>query len=110
MADVLKGHGYAVTNSLAVGYTVPSSKIVTVIGMQVANIHATDAATLDVQIVRDTGTGIATYLVKGISIPVNDTLSVLDGKLVLSASDDIKFNCDANSKLEVNLSYLEQDA
>ncbi len=110
MADVLKGHGYAVTNSLASGFSVDASKIVTVIGLQVANIHATDAATLDVKIVRDTGTGVDTYLVKGISIPINDTLSVLDGKLVLAATDDIQFNCDANSKLEANISFLEQDA
>ncbi len=107
MADTLKGVNHDLTTSLGdSALTAGGSEIITIIGLQVANIHATDAATLDVNINR--ASGDSGYVVKGISIPVTDTLSVVQGKIVLGAGDAIQMKADATSKLEATVSYLSQ--
>lgn len=113
MADVLKSVGYAVVHSAIDqlanrAFIGSASKAYTIIGLQIANIHATDAATFECQI--DSAAGTDSTLVKDISIPVNDTLSLLQGgKLVLNASDVLRMKADASSKLMATISYLEQD-
>tara|TARA_R100000781_G_C4003733_1_gene101249 strand:- start:237 stop:563 length:327 start_codon:yes stop_codon:yes gene_type:complete len=107
MADTLKGVNHDLTTSLGdSALTAGGSEIITIIGLQVANVHATDAATLDVYI--DRASGDDGYVVKGISIPINDTLSVIQGKIVLGAGDAIQMKADATSKLEATVSYLSQ--
>ena len=113
MADLLKSVGYAVVHSAITdaanrAFIGASSKAYTIIGLQVANIHATDAATLECKI--DSAAGVDSTIVKDISIPVNDTLSLLQGgKLVLNASDVLRMKADASTKLQATISYLEQD-
>tara|TARA_R110002012_G_scaffold285642_2_gene476842 strand:- start:1300 stop:1644 length:345 start_codon:yes stop_codon:yes gene_type:complete len=113
MADVLKSAGYAIVHSAITdaanrALIGTSSKAYTIIGLQIANIHATDAATLECKI--DSSAGTDSTIVKDISIPVNDTLQLLQGgKLVLNASDVLRMKADASSKLEATISYLEQD-
>lgn len=113
MADLLKSAGYAVVHSAIThndnrAFIGVSSKAYTIIGLQIANIHATDAATLECKI--DSAAGVDSTIVKDISIPVNDTLQLLQGgKLVLNASDVLRMKADASSKLMATISYLEQD-
>ena len=113
MADVLKSVVYPViagtiTDAGNRAFIGASSKIYTIIGLQIANVHATDAATFECYI--DTQAGVDGWLAKNISIPVNDTLSLLQGgKIVLNAQDVLRMKADAISKLTAFISYLEQD-
>jgi hypothetical protein len=61
---------------------------------------------LDVYINRASGDD--GYIVKGITIPVADTLSVLQGKVVLGAGDALQIKADATSTLAATVSYLSQ--
>ena len=107
MADTLKGVNHDLTTSLGdSALTAGGSEIITIIGLSVANIHGSNAGTLDVYI--DRASGDDGYLVKGISIPVADTLSPLQGKVVLGAGDAIQLKADATSTLEATISYLSQ--
>jgi len=107
MADTLTGAGYLVTTSLAAGLTAGASETITLIGVTIANVHATDACWVTAHINR-TGAGVDTELCHVLSIPVNDSLDLLQGKVVLNSSDAIEFQAEANSKLEATLSYLVQ--
>lgn len=107
MADVLTGKGYAITNSNAAALTAGGSETITIIGCTIANVHATDACWVTVTVNR-TGGGVDTKLCYQISIPVNDSLDILQGKVVLNSSDAIEMQAQATSKLEASLSYLVQ--
>ena len=67
MADTLKGVSHVLTTALSGSeLTAGSGETITIIGLQVANIHATNAGTLDVKV--DRGADDDAYVVKGISI------------------------------------------
>lgn len=106
MPNTLTGGGYAVTTSLTAGLTAGASEIITIIGCNIANVDATDACWVTVNVNRNSGTD--TELAHQISIPVNDSLNPIQGKLVLGNSDALEFQAEANSKLEVTFSYLSQ--
>jgi len=48
------------------------------------------------------------FLVKGVPVPANSALSVLDGKLILEAADTTVVTSDTGSSCDVILSVLEQ--
>ena len=107
MADTLKGVNHDLTTSLGdSAVTAGGSEIITIIGLQVANIHAANAGILDVYVERASGDD--GYLVKGISIPIADTLSVIQGKVVLGAGDALQMKANATSTLEATVSFLSQ--
>ena len=107
MADVLTGKGYAITTTDAAGLTAGGSEIITVIGLSVANIHASAGSWVTVNVVRSGG--VDSELAHEVEIPVNDALDILNGgKLILNNSDAIWFDAEANSHLEASLSYLVQ--
>ena len=107
MADTLTGKGYAITNSNATALSAGGSETITIIGCTIANKHATDACWVSVTVNR-TGGGVDTKLVNQISIPVNDSLDILQGKVVLNSSDVLEMQAEASSKLDATLSYLVQ--
>jgi hypothetical protein len=43
-----------------------------------------------------------------IEIPVNDSLDILQGKVVLNANDALWLDAEINSHLEASISYLVQ--
>lgn len=106
MADTLTGKGYIITTTDASVLAAGGSEKITLIGITIANIHATDASWVTAKIVRSGG--VDTRLVSQISIPVNDSLDLLQGKVVLNASDALWLDAEANSTLEASLSYLVQ--
>ena len=106
MANTLTGKGYAITTTDAAGLTAASGQTITMIGLAVSNIHATTASWVTVNIVRRGG--VDTELAHQINIPINDTLDVLQGKVVLNTGDAIWFDAEANSSLEASMSYLVQ--
>jgi len=106
MAEVLTGKGYVITTSMAAGLTATSAQTITLIGVTVANIHASAGSWVTVDVVRSGG--VNTELCHEIEVPVNDSLDILQGKVVLNPDDAIHFDAEANSHLEASISYLVQ--
>ena len=106
MADTLTGKGYAITTTDAAGLTAGAAETITLIGVTVANIHATTASWVTVNVVRSGG--VDSELAHQISVPVNDSLDVLQGKVVLNANDAIWFEAENATSLEASISYLVQ--
>ena len=107
MADTLTGKSYVITTTDAAVLTAGGSETITLIGITVANIHATDASWVTARIVRNTGSPVS-RLVSQISIPVNDSLDLLQGKVVLNSGDALWLDAQADNTLEATLSYLVQ--
>jgi len=106
MADTLTGKGYAITTSDAAALTAGGGEVITLIGVTIANIHATDPSWVTANIVRSGG--VDSELAHQINIPVNDSLSLLQGKVVLNNSDALWLDAENNSNLEASISYLVQ--
>jgi len=107
MAETLTGKGYAITTSDAAGLTAGGAEIITIIGLSVANIHASTASWVTVNVVRSGG--VDSELAHQVNIPINDALDILNGgKLILNNSDAVWFDAEANSSLEASISYLVQ--
>ena len=106
MVDTLTGKGYVATTTDAAGLTAGAGETITLIGVTVANIHASAGCKITVNVVRSGG--VDSELAHLIEIPVNDSLDILQGKVVLNPNDAIWFDAEINSHLEVSLSYLVQ--
>ena len=81
-------------------YTVPASTTGTVVGLNMANTSSSQID-VDVQVA-----GI--YLVKGVPIPANSSLSVVDGKLVIKTTQTVVVTSSAATSVDAILSVLEQ--
>ena len=106
MADVLTGKGYAVTTTDAAALTAASGQTITLIGVTVANIHATTNSWVTVNVVRSGG--VDSELAHQVNIPINDSLDILQGKVVLNTGDALWFDAENASSLEASISYLVQ--
>jgi hypothetical protein len=106
MADVLTGKGYAITTTNAAALTAGGSETITLIGLTIANIHASAGCWISVDIVRSGG--VNSELAHEIEIPVNDSLDVLQGKVVLNPGDALWLDAEIDSHLEASISYLVQ--
>jgi hypothetical protein len=81
-------------------YTVPAVTTAVVIGCNLANVH-TSQIVVDVQIA-------GAYLIKGVPIPANSSLSVLDGKIIMEASHALVVTSSEAASCDVLISCLEQ--
>jgi len=106
MAETFKMVSYDVTGSYATAYTAPGSTTSIVIGLQCANVHATDANWVSVKVVQSGG-GSESIIANQISVPVNDTLAPIQGKLVLETGDYIQIQAENASAIEATISILE---
>ena len=93
-----------VTTSNTTGYTTPSGVTTVVLMAQVSNIHPTDSVTISASHVRNSN---LTSIIKNTIVPVNDSSSLLAGKLILQTGDSFIISADANNKAQFLLSYLE---
>lgn len=90
----------SVGTSATTVYTTPASTTSVTIGLNVANTTASQIK-IDVQCA-------GAYVVKGAPIPAGSGLSVLDGKIILEATDTVVVTSDTASSADVILSVLEQ--
>lgn len=105
MANTFKNYlASSVGTSASTVYTVPGATTSVTIGMNIANITASQI-TVDAYI---TSGGTDYYVVKSAPIPSGSALSVLDGKIILEAADVVKVVSDTASSADVVLSVLEQ--
>lgn len=101
MANTFKNYTSAsVGTSPVTVYTVPSATTSVTIGLNLANV-TTSQITVDVQ-------AAGVYVVKGAPIPAGSGLSVLDGKIILEATDTVVVTSSAATSADVILSVLEQ--
>lgn len=101
MANTFKNYTSAsVGTSPATVYTVPTATTSVTIGLNIANVSASQI-TVDVQCA-------GAYVVKGAPIPAGSALSVLDGKIILEAADTVVVTSSAASSADILLSVLEQ--
>ena len=106
MADTLTGVGYAITTTDAAALTAAAGETITLIGVTIANIHASNAGWVTVNVVRSGG--VDSELAHQVSVPVNDALDLVQGKVVLNTGDALWLDGEANSTLEASISYLVQ--
>ena len=90
----------AVGTSPVTVHTVAGGKEAVTIGLNLANVSVSQIA-VDVQVA-------GVYLIKGVPIPANSAVSVLDGKIVLEAGDTVVVTSGAAASVDVVLSVLEQ--
>jgi hypothetical protein len=90
----------AVGTSPVTVHTVAAGQEVVVIGLNLANITASQI-TVDVQVA-------GVFLVKGVPIPAGSSLSALDGKLIMEAADTCVVTSNTAASVDVILSVLEQ--
>lgn len=101
MANTFKNYtSSSVGTSPVTTYTVPSATVAVTIGLTIANTTASQI-TVDVQCA-------GVYVVKGAPIPAGSGLSVLDGKIILEATDTVVVTSDTATSADVILSVLEQ--
>lgn len=101
MPNILTNYTSAnIGTSPATLYTVPASTTGTIVGLNMANTTATQID-VDVQVA-------GVYLVKGVPIPANSSLSVLDGKLVVKTTETVVVTSSAATSVDAILSVLEQ--
>jgi len=84
-------------------YTPPTGYSTVVLMAQVSNTgNTTISVTADVY-----RAGNTTALIKGASVPVNDAISVLTGRLILNVGDILQFSSNSSTGGQLVLSYLE---
>jgi len=104
MAEVFQRVIQDSTASYATMYTCPASTTAIIIGCQAANTD-TSAHPFSIKSVTSGG-GSEAILANEVSIPANDALNPIQGKLVLEAGDYVQIDSDGTS-VEVTMSILE---
>lgn len=107
MANTFKNSVTANVGSATDCYTCPSATTATVIGCTVANIDASNEASVDVKVV-DTSATVTAHVVKAAPVPVSGSLIAIGGdqKVVLEAGDKINVTS-TTSNSDVVISVLE---
>jgi hypothetical protein len=101
MANTFKNYTSAsVGTGATTTYTVPSATTSVVIGCNLAN-RTSSQIKVDVQVA-------GVFLIKGVPLPANSALSVLDGKVILETTDTVVITSDTASSCDVIVSVLEQ--
>lgn len=101
MANTFKNYTSAsVGTSPVTTYTVPSATTSVMIGCNIANT-STNQIKVDVQTA-------GVYLAKDVPLPAGAALSVLDGKVILEATDTVVVTSDTATSCDVIVSVLEQ--
>lgn len=102
MANLFKNYTASCTDATETTvYTVPAATTAVVIGCNVANT-TTASLTADVKVA-------GKFLIKGVPLPAGAGLSVLDGKIILEATDTLTVtSSEATGDVDVIISVLEQ--
>ena len=109
-------YGWALTNTLTTTLvTVDAEKLLKINRIVCTNIHATDAADLNLYVdgmgtaaangLTPTGASATTYLAKTISVPADASLVVLDTPIYLMEGDILKGGGSTVNKLDLFISY-----
>ena len=102
MANTFKNYVATLTDATETTvYTVPDNTTGIIIGLNIAST-ASSQVKASVKVA-------ATHVVKNVPIPTGSALSVLDGKLIGEAADEVTVQSDSSTgDIEVIVSVLEQ--
>ena len=92
-----------VTTSLTSVYTPPTGYSTVVLLAQISNISS-NTITVSGYHLRS---GATTALIQGASVPVNDAINLLTGRLILQNGDSLEVSASANNSGQLLLSVLE---
>lgn len=106
MAVTYKNVVVQTTNTPTTVYTAPASTKSIVLMFQAANNDTAGNYTITVT-VTDSSASITRYLARSFNIPLNTSISLLDGKLVLDTGDYIQISSDTTGKIDVIMSIAE---
>jgi hypothetical protein len=97
------------TTSDEILYTTPANKTTIVLMAQVAAVTSDDStvSAFHVAVDPDGSTLVPTELIKNFSVPGNDAVGILTGKLILQSGQSFSASAGANGKLKIVLSILE---
>lgn len=84
-------------------YTPPLGYSTVVLMAQVSN-NGLDTIQISAGVVRG---GNYTSLINGASVPINDAITVLTGRLILTFGDELRFTSSDDTSAQLTLSYLE---
>lgn len=101
--NVFKTVTYDLTTAVSTVYTAPVAYATVVLLCQVSNI-SNSTITIDAYHVRSSTT---TALIMGATVPVNDALNLLTGRLILQSGDSLEIRASDNSSGQLLLSILE---
>jgi hypothetical protein len=93
-----------VTNTIGNVYTCPSGYSAVVLLAQVSNLTG-NTITVSGNIFQLAGNNVA--LVKSASLPANDAINLVGGRLILQTGDSFAVGASANSSSQLTLSVLE---
>ena len=107
--NVFRAVRFEVTTTTVGIYTAPANVASIILGAYAANvytgIHTVTASHYRATVGSDSYGEIA--IVNGIKIPAHDTLSMLDGKLILETDDEFRISGTQAGSVEVVLNILE---
>lgn len=92
-----------ITTSVGNVYTPPLGYATVVLMAQVSN-NGESTIQISADVLR---AGNTTLLIKNASVPTNDAISVLTGRLILNYGDMLQFQSSDNTSAQLTLSYLE---
>jgi hypothetical protein len=92
-----------ITTTTANVYTPPVGYSTVVLMAQVSNV-GNDTIQITAGVNR---TGNTTLLINEASVPINDAITVLTGRLILNFGDTLQFTSSDNTSAQLVLSYLE---
>lgn len=92
-----------ITTTTSNVYTPPTGYSTVVLMAQVSN-NGTGTIQISSGILRS---GNTTSLIKQASVPINDAITVLTGRLILNVGDTLQFTSSDNTSAQLVLSYLE---
>jgi hypothetical protein len=93
-----------VTDTIGNVYTCPSGYSAVVLLAQVSNLTG-NTITVSGNIYQDAGNNVA--LVRDASLPSNDAINLVGGRLILQTGDSFAVGASANSASQLTLSVLE---
>ena len=95
---------YNLTNTSDTIYTAPAGVTTVVLMAQVSNIDPANTIYVSANLIRNSNN---TSIIKNTPIPINDSASLLTGKLIIQAGDSFNSKANANGVAQLILSYLE---
>jgi hypothetical protein len=94
-----------ITTSSESVYTPPIGYSSVILLAQISNIDLANSVQISAQLGRTVG--ISTVLVGNITIPTDDAINVLTGRLIMNFGDTFRVSASANASAQLTLSLLE---
>ena len=105
MANSFKMVSYDVTTSAAAALTAAAGETIVIIGCSIGNVHASTASHATAKVVQSGGS-VESIIANQVSVPVNDALNPIQGKLVLETGDSFQLQSENAASLEATISYM----